>query len=185
MPDNVEIVEGDALEVDFSRLAQRAFHLVGNLPYNIATPLFKRFIEARQYIIDVTVMVQKEVAERIVAKPGSRDYGPLTILLQYYAEAKYGFTVSPGSFRPPPRVDSAVIRLEWRPGIKDAPDFTDFVHRAFSSRRKTLANNLAAMYPSTSRESITNTLEKAQLKPNVRPEELSIPDFMRVYNQLT
>jgi 16S rRNA (adenine1518-N6/adenine1519-N6)-dimethyltransferase len=183
MPSNVEIVEADALTVDLGALAREPFHLVGNLPYNVATPLFKRFIEFRRHIHDATVMVQKEVAQRIVAKPGSGEYGPLTVLVQYYAEAKYGFTVPPGAFHPRPRVDSAVIRLEWRPEVKDAPDFTDFVHRAFSSRRKKLANNLTAMFPSLSREAVLEKLHASGIEPGARPEELSISEFERVYNQ--
>jgi 16S rRNA (adenine1518-N6/adenine1519-N6)-dimethyltransferase len=183
MPENVEIIQQDALETDFAALTPEVFHLVGNLPFNVATLLFQRFISARRQISDVTVMVQKEVALRRVAKPGSADYGPLTILVQYYADAKYGFTVAPGSFRPAPKVDSAVIRLEWLPGIEDAPGFTGFVHRAFSSRRKKLANNLIAMFPLMHRDSVLEKLDQSGIKPNARPEELSIPEFLRVYNQ--
>ncbi len=182
MPPNVEIVEADALDVDFAKLASEPFHLVGNLPYNVATPLFKRFIAARFQILDVTVMIQKEVAQRIAAKPGSGEYGPLSVLVQYYADAKLGFTVPPGAFRPRPKVDSSVIRLDWRPGVANATGFTDFVHRAFSSRRKTLANNLAAMFPSIPREKIIEGLGASDIRPHARPEELSIPDFQRVYN---
>ena len=76
-------------------------------------------------------MIQKEVAERIIAKPGDDAYGPLSVLLQYYAVPVFGFTVPPGAFRPKPKVDSAVIRLEWKPGVQEARDFTDFVHQAF------------------------------------------------------
>jgi 16S rRNA (adenine1518-N6/adenine1519-N6)-dimethyltransferase len=180
-PPNVEIIEGDALEVDFP---DGPFHLVGNLPYNVATPLFKRFLEHRDRITDVTVMIQKEVAERIVARPRTAEYGPLSILVQYYANVKYGFTVAPGAFKPPPKVDSAVIRLEWKPDVPSATDFTDFVHHAFSSRRKMLANNLLSMFGSLRRDEILQRLEKAGVKPNARPEELSVAEFLRVYNQV-
>ncbi len=183
MPSNVEIVEGDALDLDFATLAAEPFHLVGNLPYNVATPLFKRFIAARRHILDVTVMIQKEVAQRIAARPGSGEYSPLSVLVQYYADVKYGFSVPPGAFRPRPKVDSSVIRLEWRPDVADATAFTDFVHRAFSSRRKTLANNLLAMFPSIPREAVIERLHACAIKPGARPEELSIPEFQRVYNQ--
>src|SRR5205814_9757795 len=135
MPANVEVVEGDALEVD---LPGGMFHVVGNLPYNVATPLFKRFIEHRHRILSVTVMIQKEVAQRLAAKPGTKEYGPLSVLIQYYATVKYGFTVPPGAFKPRPKVDSAVVRLEWKPDAPEARAFTDFVHHAFSSRRKKL-----------------------------------------------
>jgi 16S rRNA A1518/A1519 N6-dimethyltransferase RsmA/KsgA/DIM1 with predicted DNA glycosylase/AP lyase activity len=83
----------------------------------VATPLLKRFIDAREHILDVTIMLQKEVAERIRAKAGSSDYGPLSLLIQYYATPVWGFTVPPGAFTPRPKVDSAVIRLEWKPGV--------------------------------------------------------------------
>ncbi len=181
MPSNVEIIEGDALDIDFPN---GPFHLVGNLPYNVATLLFKRFIENRDRILSVTVMIQKEVAERLVARPRTAAYGPLSVLVQYYAKVTYGFTVPPGAFKPPPRVDSAVTRLEWKPDVAMAKGFTDFVHQAFSSRRKTLANNLLSMFGSRSREEIVHHLEEAGIKPNTRPEELSVTEFLRVYNQL-
>ena len=180
MPENVEIIEGDALAIEFPSVP---IHLVGNLPYNVATPLFKKFIHHRDTILDATVMIQKEVAERLRAKPGTGEYGPLSILIQYYAAVTYGFRVSPGAFKPPPKVDSAVVRLEWKPGVPDAEPFTDFVHRAFGSRRKKLVNNLASMIGSTGREELLRRLEKAGVPPDARPEELSVADFLRVYNQ--
>jgi 16S rRNA (adenine1518-N6/adenine1519-N6)-dimethyltransferase len=181
VPSNVELIEGDALEVDLPR---EPFHIVSNLPYNVATPLFKRFIEHRDRITAVTVMIQKEVAERLSAKPRTKAYGPLSVLIQYYADVKYGFTVPPGAFNPPPKVDSAVVRLEWKPDIVRATPFTDFVHLAFSSRRKTLANNLLSMFGSLGREEVLRRLEQAGIAPAVRPEELSVAEFLRVYNHI-
>lgn len=178
---NVEIVEGDALDVDLPR---DPFHVVSNLPYNVTTPLFKRFIQDRDRIIAVTVMIQKEVADRLAAKPRTKTYGPLSVLIQYYADVKYGFTVPPGAFSPPPKVDSAVIRLEWKAEVANATAFTDFVHQAFSSRRKTLANNLLSMFGSLGREEILRRLEKAGIESNARPEQLSVAEFLRVYNQM-
>jgi 16S rRNA (adenine1518-N6/adenine1519-N6)-dimethyltransferase len=176
---NVEIVEGDAVTIDLPR---EPLHIVSNLPYNIATPLFKRFIEHRDHIPAVTVMIQKEVADRLIAKPRTKAYGPLSVLVQYYANVMYGFTVPPGAFTPPPKVDSAVVRLEWKPGVPDAKPFTDFVHQAFSSRRKTLANNLLSMFGSLGREEILHRLAQAGVESTVRPEELSVAEFLRVYN---
>jgi 16S rRNA (adenine1518-N6/adenine1519-N6)-dimethyltransferase len=181
MPANVEIIEGDALTVAFPR---ELFHIVGNLPYNVATPLFKRFIEDRRTILDVTVTIQKEVAERLRAKPGTGEYGPLSILIQYYANVKYGFTVSPGAFKPPPKVDSAVVRMEWKPGVPDAKPFTDFVHQAFGSRRKKLVNNLLSMFGSLEREEVLRRMHDAGVSGDARPEELSVAEFLRVYNRL-
>jgi len=180
MPSNVEIVEGDALEIDLPR---GSFQIVSNLPYNVATPLFKRFIEHRDRISGITVMIQKEVAERLMAKPRTNAYGPLSILIQYYANVTFGFTVPPGAFKPPPKVDSAVIRLEWKPDVPPATRFTDFVHEAFSARRKKLANNLLSMFGSIGREAVLHRLERAGIDANARPEELSVAEFLRVYNQ--
>ena len=184
MPGNVEIVEADALETNLAQLAGTRFHLVGNLPYNISTPLLKHFIAAREHILDVTIMLQKEVAERLRAKPGSKDYGPLSVLIQYYATPIWGFTVSPGAFTPPPKVDSAVIRLEWKPGIPDSRDFTDFVHRAFASRRKKLMNNLVSIVRTRSRDEISAILRSEGLPSDARAETLTVDQFLRVYNQL-
>ena len=181
LPANVEIVEGDALTVPFPA---GPFHVVGNLPYNVATSLFKRFIEHRKEITNVTVMIQKEVAERLRAKPGTGEYGPLSILIQYYAAVKYGFTVPPGAFTPRPKVDSAVVRLEWLPDVPDAQGFTDFVHKAFGSRRKKLVNNLLGMFGFLGREELARRLKNAGISVDARPEELSVAEFLRVYNQL-
>ena len=177
---NVEIVEGDALEAEWP--AGRS-HVVGNLPYNVATPLLKRFIEHRAHIHAVTVMVQKEVAERLIAKPSTHEYGPLSVLIQYYATVKYGFTVAPGSFNPRPKVDSAVIRLDWKPDVPDDRSFTDFVHTAFGSRRKKLVNNLLSMFGSLGREEIVRRLVRSEVSVDARPEQLSVTEFLRVYNQ--
>jgi 16S rRNA (adenine1518-N6/adenine1519-N6)-dimethyltransferase len=180
MPGNVEIVEGDALEVELPRNA----HLVGNLPFNVATPLLKKFIAHRAHLLDVTVMVQKEVAERIRAKAGSDDYGPLSVLIQYYATPVWGFTVPPGAFTPRPKVDSAVIRLEWKPGVADNKAFTDFAHQAFGSRRKKLLNNLSTIFRGKTREELGSALERAGASREARAETLSVEQFLAVYNQL-
>jgi 16S rRNA (adenine1518-N6/adenine1519-N6)-dimethyltransferase len=174
MPKKVEIIEGDALEV---ALPREPFHIVSNLPYNVTTPLFKRFIEHRNHICAATVMIQKEVAERLTAKPCTKAYGPLSVLVQYYANVIYGFTVPPGAFTPAPKVDSAVIRLEWKPNVAEAKPFTDFVHETFSARRKTLVNNLLSMFSSIGREEILRRIEQAGIEAKARPEELSVADF--------
>jgi len=182
MPPNVEIVEGDALAEPWP---PHRFHIVGNLPYNVTTPLLKRFIEHRDHILGVTVMLQKEVAERLAARPSTREYGPLSVLVQYYAAVEYGFTVAPGAFKPRPKVDSSVIRLRWRPAVPSAPAFTDFVHHAFAARRKTLANNLLGMFGSLGRQEVAGRIASAGVPAGARPEDLSVAEFMRVYNQFT
>ena len=184
MPANVTIVEVDALDADLGTLVDGSFRIVGNLPYNVATPLFKRFIAFRRTIIDVTAMIQREVAERIAAKPGDEAYGPLSVLIQYYAEPRLGFSVPPGAFRPQPKVDSAVIRLDWRRGVADAQDFTDFVHHAFGSRRKKLVNNLMHLHPERTRERLLETMRRAEIPADVRPENLSVYDYLRLFAAL-
>jgi 16S rRNA (adenine1518-N6/adenine1519-N6)-dimethyltransferase len=184
VPDNVDILHADALQIDFGELAGKPFPLIGNLPYNITTPLFKRFIEYRRHILSVTVMIQKEVAARIVSSPGDEAYGPLAVLLQYYAIPQWGFLVPPGAFRPKPKVDSAVIRLEWRPGMPDARGFTDFVQHTFASRRKKLINNLVHMFPAQPRNQLIERIRAARIPENARPENLSVEDFHRLYNQI-
>ncbi len=184
MPANVEIMEQDALGLDFGTLMPDRFHLVGNLPFNIATPLLERFIRARDRITAVTIMVQKEVADRIAAEPGSGDYGPLSVGIQYYAEVEPGFLVQPGSFDPPPKVHSRLLRLTWNPETPDAPRFIRFVRSAFSSRRKKLLNNLAGMQPGVDRNALTAMLENLGLNPSVRPEQLSVDQFFDLYNSI-
>jgi 16S rRNA (adenine1518-N6/adenine1519-N6)-dimethyltransferase len=185
LPANVTVIEGDALRVPWP---DKRFRVVANLPYNVGTPLIQRFIEARARIEDVTVMLQKEVAERIGAAVGTGAYGPLSILVQYYAHTRYGFTVPPGAFTPRPKVDSAVIRLEWKPGVPAARGFTDFVHQLFFSRRKTLANNLARVAPQLGgrlgRAEIDRRLAALGIAPTARPEELSVEQFLDVYNRV-
>jgi len=183
MPANVEIIDADAFDVDLNQYVDGPYHVVGNLPYNVATALLRIFIAYRTRIIEVTVMLQKEVAERIRAKPGTREYGPLSVLMQYYAETTWGFTVPPGAFMPRPKVDSAVIRLDWKSGVTDFPAFTDFVQRIFSSRRKKLINNLGAVLPGRTKEEFAELLRRAGVSVDVRAETLTIEDFLRVYNQ--
>ena len=182
MPRNVEVVDADALNVDFARYSA-PYHVVGNLPYNVATALLRIFTTRRSRISEVTVMLQKEVAQRVCAAPGTRDYGPLSVLIQYYAEPTWGFVVPPGAFTPRPKVDSAVIRLDWKPGVADFPAFTDFVHRAFASRRKTLVNNLGAMLPNLTKHDLAEILRRSGVSSDVRAETLTIEEFLRVYNQ--
>jgi 16S rRNA (adenine1518-N6/adenine1519-N6)-dimethyltransferase len=182
MPFNVDVVDADALDVDFDQY-NAPYHVIGNLPYNVATALLRIFIARRSRISEVTVMLQKEVAQRVCAKPATADYGPLSILIQYYAIPTWGFTVPPSAFTPPPKVDSAVIRLDWKPDVADFPAFTDFVHRAFGSRRKKLVNNLGVILPGRSKDDLTDILRRAGVSIDVRAETLTIEEFLRVYNQ--
>ncbi len=181
---NVEIIEGDALEMDFTRLSDSPYHIVANLPYNVATPLIERFTQARGSIASVTVMLQKEVADRILADPGSRQYGVLSVGIQYYAETEGGFRVPPGAFTPKPKVWSRMIRMTWRADTVDSPNFMLFVKQAFSSRRKKLVNNLVPSFPGHGRDGLLKTFEHEGVPPDARAEDLSVDTFVRLHHAL-
>ena len=185
MPGNVEILERDALDVDFTSIASGRYHLVANLPYNIATPLIGKFVLARSAIIAATVMVQKEVADRISASPGSRRYGSLSIGVQYYAFVERGPRVPPGAFVPKPKVHSQMIRMTWRSDVPDFPELMAFVRKSFSSRRKKLVNNISPMFPDLTRDALQGILDQEGLDPGVRPEDLSVQQFVEIHRSLT
>jgi 16S rRNA (adenine1518-N6/adenine1519-N6)-dimethyltransferase len=151
-PQALRLHEGDALDFDFTQLAaQRGgkLRLAGNLPYNISTPLLFHFLEHRSAISDLTVMLQREVVERMAAAPGSGEYGRLTVMLAPWFDIDHLFDVGPGAFQPPPRVWSAVARLDVReqPRFALPAAFAEVVARAFSQRRKTLRNSLRGLVP--------------------------------------
>jgi len=149
----------DALKFDFAslRTGSRRLRIVGNLPYNISTPLLFHLLEQRSALVDLHVMLQKEVAARIVAKPGTKDYGRLTVMLAAWMAAESCFDVGPGAFSPPPRVWSTVLRLTPQPEarfpIADEKAFANFVRRVFSMRRKTLGRALKGLLTPTQIES--------------------------------
>jgi 16S rRNA (adenine1518-N6/adenine1519-N6)-dimethyltransferase len=167
---------GDALEFDWPALAAargQPLRLVGNLPYNISTPLLFRLLAARESIRDLHFMLQKEVVERIVATPGSDAYGRLGVMLAPFATATRLFDVGPGAFRPPPRVHSAVVRLVVRAQPPDwalLPAYARVVAAAFAQRRKTLRNALAGLLDAAG-------LRAAGIDPGARAETLSAEQF--------
>jgi 16S rRNA (adenine1518-N6/adenine1519-N6)-dimethyltransferase len=174
--------EGDALQYDFAALAaQRAMRpgqrlrVIGNLPYNISTPLLFHLAAAHQCIDDLHVMLQKEVIDRIAAAPGSDAYGRLTVMLAPWFETTRLFDVGPGAFSPPPRVWSAVARLKVRrePAFALPPAFARTVSAAFSQRRKTLRNALRALLDA-------DDIVAAGIDPGARPETLAPVDFARL-----
>jgi 16S rRNA (adenine1518-N6/adenine1519-N6)-dimethyltransferase len=172
----------DALEFDFAELARSRggkLRVVGNLPYNISTPLLFHLLASVASIEDMHVMLQREVAERIAAAPGDASYGRLTIMLAPWVDVDLLFEVGPGAFRPPPRVWSAVVRLSVRPepSFAISPSFSRVVSAAFSHRRKTLRNALKGL---VSREQI----EDCGLDPGVRPETLAPEAFNALALQL-
>jgi 16S rRNA (adenine1518-N6/adenine1519-N6)-dimethyltransferase len=182
VPENVKVVHGDILKLDLRKILHEAgvpaLRLVGNIPYSISSPLLFRVLDDRELLSDCVFLLQKEVAERVTAEPGTKSYAPLGILLQNEFEARVAFRVAPGSFSPPPKVQSALLTLRRRPaplhaGAADAP-FRAFLRDAFAERRKMLWNNLA-------RRSTPAALAAAYavhgIARNVRAEELS-PDAL-------
>ena len=169
---------GDALDYDFAALAARRgrrLRVIGNLPYNISTPLLFHIAAAHEHIDDLHVMLQKEVIDRIAAAPGSGEYGRLTVMLAPWIEAKHLFDVGPGAFTPPPRVWSAVARLTIRraPAFEVPPAFARTVAAAFSQRRKTLRNALRALVD-------VDAIVAAGIDPGLRPEVLTPAEFAKI-----
>ena len=175
---DLEIVNADILAFDLANIGlQGDLRLVGNLPYNISTPLMFHLLDSARLIRDMHFMVQKEVAQRAVAAAGDSSYGRLSVMLQYRCRCHYLFDVPPASFRPPPKVDSAVIRLEPYPEpqheIGDYTVFSKLVQAAFGQRRKTVSNSLKSMLDRA-------TIAACGIDPGLRAENLAIADFARL-----
>ncbi len=184
---NVEIVHEDALRYDYSVIGP--FRVVSNIPYYITTPLIFRLLEEKD-LLSMTLTVQKEVAERIVASPGSKAYGVLSIMVQYIAKPEIKFFIPRGAFRPRPKVDSAVVHLRIGrdlPKAKDEVLFRRIVRTAFSSRRKTLLNSLKALAKGgeITVKDLKGILERCNIDPNRRPETFSIEEFIRLSDEVT
>lgn len=191
--DNVRLVMGDAMKLDLCALAKREFGgrpfaVCANLPYYITSPLLMRLLEERLPAENITVMVQKEAAQRICAKPGTREAGAISLAVRYYAEPKLLFTVSPGSFFPPPKVTSAVIRMDIRktPSVtpKEVNTMFRLIRAAFSQRRKTAVNGIAAGL-SLSKEKVAAAFEAAGISPLQRPEQLTLENFSDLSDRLS
>lgn len=189
--DNVKIVNADVLELDLHKLIAEEFQgmevvVCANLPYYITSPVIMKLLEDRLPVSAVTVMVQKEAAQRICAKVGSRESGAVTVSVNYYAEPELLFNVSAGSFMPAPKVDSAVLRLNIRkePPVKtDEAAFFRVVKAAFSQRRKVISNSLSAGL-GLDKATVSNMLANAKVAANARAEQLSLEDFAAIANQL-
>jgi 16S rRNA (adenine1518-N6/adenine1519-N6)-dimethyltransferase len=178
---NVQIIQGDAMKFPYEMITGD-FRVVANIPYNITTPLIFKLLEFRDRMPSMTLLMQKEVARRIIAPPGSKEYGVLSISTQLYTRPSIKFNVSRKAFLPPPKVDSAVVHFEVSPtplfDVKDEAFFLRVVKTAFSQRRKMISNSLKEF------EGITEAMDKAGIDPKVRPEQLSAEDFTRLSNAL-
>jgi 16S rRNA (adenine1518-N6/adenine1519-N6)-dimethyltransferase len=179
----LEIRMGDALAFDFAALAEPGvpLRLVGNLPYNISTPLLFHLLEQAHAVRDMHFMLQKEVVDRMAAGPDDDDYGRLSVSLAARADVVHLFNVGPGAFTPPPRVDSAVVRLVPRPPsfpVNDWRRFDQVVMAAFGQRRKQLGNSLRNVVP-------PEVFEKVGIDPQLRAENLAAEAFARLANALS
>ena len=190
--DNVEIVMQDILKVDIAALIREKFAgmpvaVCANLPYYITSPILMRLLEEKLPIRQITVMVQKEAAERICAAPGTRQAGAISYAVAYYAKPQVLFSVQPGSFYPPPKVTSAVIRLEVHPEppvpVPDEAAYFRLVRAAFGQRRKTAANAISAGL-GLPKAQVTAAMEQAGLPATARPEQLTLEDFCRLQQQM-
>jgi len=177
------IHQADALKFDFGQLCteSRGLRVVGNLPYNISTPLIFHLLDSSQKIRDMHFLLQQEVVQRITASPGGGDYGRLSIMVQYRCRTQYLFHVGRGAFRPPPKVESAVVRLEPYTELPHRAEnerlFAQIVNQAFSQRRKTLRKSLKGL-------SEDRHFNAAGIDPGKRPEQLSVGEFVMLSNQI-
>lgn len=188
---NVEIIHADVLKVDLHDMIQKeqaqkadiSVKVVANLPYYITTPIIMKLLEDKIPVETITVMVQKEVGERLVAHPGAKEYGAITVSVNYYAEPEIIIDVPKENFKPVPEVDSSVVQLTLRKehlALKDEKLFFRTVKFAFTQRRKNIGNSLTAT--GKSKTEVKDMLEKLNLDINLRAEDLSIEDFARIAN---
>jgi len=196
---NIEIIEGDILAIDLATLfgpkpgasrpglvlTPECVRVVGNLPYYITSDILLHLFTARQCFDEILIMVQKEVADRLAAEPGSRDYGLLSATAQLYARVDKLFDVPPGAFSPPPKVHSAVVRLTLQPKLDelqvDENGFLAFLKLSFGQKRKTLWNNLKSNYPELA---LRKALAQADVKPAFRAEALPLEKSAAIYRSL-
>jgi 16S rRNA (adenine1518-N6/adenine1519-N6)-dimethyltransferase len=187
---NVDVVKGDILTINFRKidfLEGQKMKVVANLPYQISTPLLFHFIELKEFFSTLTLMLQKEVAERMVAPSGGKEYSPLSIFVQLFLDASIRFFIKPSAFFPPPKVESAVVHMAFREKpvveLEDEKWFRKVVKGCFSYRRKTLANALKHSELSLP-ESIELKMEAIGIDPRRRPETLSIQEFANLAQTL-
>lgn len=188
--DNVILHHGDALKENLKEIVNQYLEqpicICANIPYYITTPLITKFFEAGVKITNIVIMVQKEVAERIVAKPGSKEYGALSLLVQYYSKPHIVAVVPPSCFTPRPKVDSVVIKLEANEqppaDIHDKELFFKIIKSSFSQRRKTLSNSLKSL--GISKEELNTAFEKSNIDPKRRGETLTLEEFAVLSNEI-
>jgi len=190
---NIEIIEGDILKLDLRLIIPKGqrIKVVANLPYYITTPIIFKLLQDKEFISCLTIMVQKEVGERIVAKPGSKDYGILSIMIQYHALVKKGMLVKNSCFFPSPKVDSVIINLEMldkpRVFVNNETFFYNSVKGLFGQRRKMVINNLKQfkVLNNYDHDFIVRLLSGLNINPKLRPEKLSLEEIANLSNALS
>ncbi|MDU0330782.1 16S rRNA (adenine(1518)-N(6)/adenine(1519)-N(6))-dimethyltransferase RsmA [Paenibacillus sp. 3LSP] len=192
---HVHVIHGDVLKLDLQALFAAEFSevsgvsVVANLPYYVTTPIMMKLLEEKLPLRNIVVMIQKEVAERMAAAPGGKDYGSLSIAVQYYSIPEMICTVPHSVFIPQPNVESAVIRLTVREtpavAVQDEAFFFEVVQASFAQRRKTISNNLKSrFFPKEGRERLEQLLEEAEIQPSRRAETLSLEEFAKLSDTL-
>ncbi len=193
--DNVEVINQDILQANLPAIIEEKFNnerpikVVANLPYYITTPIILDLLKGNAEFDNITVMMQKEVAQRLEAKPGSKDYGSLSVIIQYLNDVKLAFEVSRKSFIPAPNVDSAIVTLERKETIEnevfDEKAFASFVRGCFAHRRKTLWNNLQGLFgkDAETKEKVQGVLDEFDIQPSIRPEKLTVDQYVDLTNK--
>lgn len=183
---NVEIIHADVLSLDLGAVVSEKFRVHGNLPYYITSPILHHLFRFADQIESIHIVIQLEVAARIAAKPGRRAYGYLSALCQYYAHPEIILRIPPGAFRPPPKVTSALVAMELpgeraKLGIADDGAFLKFIQDAFAHKRKTLRNNLRAVF---TEDGVERALAAGKLNSSARAEELTLAQFAELFASL-
>jgi len=189
--DNVEVIHGDVLKIDIEKLIEENLSggpvkVVANLPYYVTTPIIAKLIEDNLNLESIIVMVQKEVAERMEAGPGGKEYGSLSVFVNFYSKPEIVVKVPKTVFMPQPKIDSAVIKLEIKKELPDVDKdkFFKIVKAAFSKRRKTILNSLSTYGFNIEKETIKEALEKLNINVDTRAENLSVEDFIKISKTL-
>ncbi len=185
---NLTVVPGDVLEIDLRSLAAgRRIRLYGNLPYYITSPILHRFFSFADQIDEINIVIQLEVALRLAAQPGNKDYGYLSVATQFYTRPEFVLKLPPGAFNPPPEVASALVTLRLpgpgtQSGVSDAEEFLEFVKSCFGQKRKTLSNNLRQV---AAPRRIRELLNELKLREDARAEQLNVAEFAAIYRAIS
>jgi 16S rRNA (adenine1518-N6/adenine1519-N6)-dimethyltransferase len=185
---NLTVVPGDVLEIDLPALAaSRRIRLYGNLPYYITSPILHRFFSFAHQIDEINIVIQLEVAQRLAAQPGNKDYGYLSVATQFYTRPEFVLKLPPGAFSPPPEVASALVTLRLpgpgvQSGVSNPEKFLDFVKSCFGQKRKTLTNNLRGV---AEPQRIRELLKELKLREDARAEQLSVAQFAAIYRAIS